>query len=519
MATTEHGLNGMAALHDGETAWHVQVMLEKSCVLKAVRAYMVIKRLARLGRIMETHPTEREIEDELFDRSFEVILASSADENDIRAAVLHVSEIETVETVPLMTTAPPHGEVSPVESVLAAQQLAREAPKVAHAQTVRVAIGHLDTLVDLAGELVIMRSRLDRIAAKSGNAELLETLEELHRVSSELQYEIMQTRMVPVGNIFNRFPRMVRDLSVELGKRVDFYLEGLDIELDRTVLDEIGDPLVHLLRNSLDHGVEPSEERVLAGKPTIASVHLSARRERDHVAIIVSDDGRGIDPELVWTAAVERGLVSAAERSDYDDAAILMFACMPGFSTTEQATKVSGRGVGLDAVKGKIEYLGGTLQIRSELGAGTEFVLRLPMTLAIIQALIVEASGQSYALPLSVVDEVYDSGDVRVDTVDGAPVVVLRTGEIVPLARLDALLSGGDVHGLPDDGSSVVLVQSGTVRYALCVDELGGRREIVVKPLSRLLREAHGFSGATILGDGRVMLILDPRTLFSTQEA
>jgi two-component system chemotaxis sensor kinase CheA len=500
------------------TTWHVSVTLQDSCVLKAVRAYMVIKRLEHVGRVLETLPSEREIEDEHFDRTFEVIVAADASREDVEAAVMRISEVEAVEAVRI-DYAEPHAEESPEDAAPASQQRARQLPRLSQAQTVRISIGHLDMLVDLAGELVILRSRLDQMAERRRDAELIEVLEELHRVSTDLQYEIMQTRMVPVENIFNRFPRMVRDLALELDKRVEFHMEGLEIELDRTVLDEIGDPLVHLLRNCIDHGMETVSERAQAGKQAVGNITLRASRERDHVAIIVSDDGRGIDPDKVWNEAVTRGIVEASDRADYDESSILMLTCVPGLSTLQSANRVSGRGVGLDAVKGKIEYLGGTIQIRSALGQGTEFMLRLPLTLAIIQALIVEAGSRPFALPLSAVDEVYAADELNITTVDGAPVVILRTGEVVPLLRLDALLSDCDLHELPERGSSVVLVENGAERRALVVDSLGGRKEIVVKPLSRLFRDSRGFSGATILGDGRVMLILDPRTLFTHQEA
>lgn len=495
--------------------WRVTVTLDESCVLKAVRAYMVLKRLAYMGSVLETHPPAQDIEDERFELSFEAVLQTAAGPEEIRDAVLQVSEVADVAVEPYEP--PAAGTVLPEGApVMSAPLRTRELPKLSQTQTVRVSIGHLDALVNLVGELVILRSRLERIAEEQGVSELTEAIGELERISTEMQYEVMQTRMVPVGNIFNRFPRMVRDLATELGKQIDFSMEGLDIELDRTVLDEIGDPLVHLLRNCIDHGIEPAEERVRAGKPAAGTITLRAVRERDHVAIVVSDDGRGIDVERVWRKAVERGLVADADRADYDDGDILLFTCIPGFTTAETATKISGRGVGMDVVKGKIEHLGGTLQIRSEPGHGTDFILRLPLTLAIIQALVVECRGQRFALPLSAVDEVFSADDVALDTLDGYPVVVLRDGGLVPLVRLDALLFDADPRAPIPSGSNIVLVNPGPSRRALMVDGLGGRKEIVVKPLTGLLRDEQ-FSGATVLGDGSVMLILDPRALARTE--
>lgn len=497
----------------------VTVTLDEACVLKAVRAYMVIKRLAHMGTVVTTVPSTQDIEDEKFDRVFEIVLASSATDEEIREAAAHVSEVASAVVAPHVE-AERHGAESPEatgRSVREARRV-RNMPKLSETQTVRVAIGHLDNLVDLVGELVILRSKLERLVEERRDPVLVETVDELQRISAELQYEVMLTRMVPVGNIFNRFPRMVRDLASDLGKDVDFEMEGLDIELDRTVLDEIGDPLVHLLRNSLDHGIEDSETRVSAGKSPRGSIRLIAAREREYVEITVADDGRGIDPDRVWDKACQRGMVAPQDRDEYDTDDILLFTCIPGFSTVETATKASGRGVGMDVVKGKIEHLGGTLRIRSERGRGTRFVLRLPLTLAIVQALLVRSEDQMFALPLSAVNEVMLAEEAVVDTVDGAPVVILREGEVAPLHRLDAILFGRDRTALPEPRSSIVLVESGDHTKALHVDDLAGRKEIVVKPLSRVFRDSRGFSGATILGDGCVTLILDPRTLFEASE-
>lgn len=506
---------GDAELQEGERLYRVVVTVDDSCVLKAVRAYMVLKRMAHMGRVVDTEPSARDIEDENFDRDFVVMLATSGDENAVRDAVLPVSEIAsaTIEDV-----TPAEKPVAPRVAGAPAPGARRGLPKLSESQTVRVAIGHLDTLVDLVGELIILRSRLERHSTEHEDPVLRETLDDLHRITAELQYEVMQTRMVPVGNIFNRFPRMVRDLASDLGKDIEFQIDGLDIELDRTVLDEIGDPIVHLLRNAIDHGIESTDERAEHGKSAQGHVRLVASRERDHVSIIVSDDGRGIDIDRVWDKACQLGLARQDTRDEYNDTEVLAFTCVPGFSTASTATKVSGRGVGMDVVKGKIEHLGGTLQISSTPHVGTDFILRLPLTLAIVRALLVESHGQVFALPLSSVNEAFSADELKLDTIDAEPVVVLRDGEIVPLHRLDAILFGADRLVTPEPRSSVILVAVGGDQHALHVDALVGRQEVVIKPLSRLLRDARGFSGATILGDGRVMLILDPRTLFASAE-
>jgi two-component system chemotaxis sensor kinase CheA len=505
----------LSAAPDGAGATMlVRVFLEPTCVLKSVRAYMVIKRLSHMGTVVETHPSGRDIEDENFDVSFEVLLRAHESHDDVVKAVSAVSEVASVQVE--AQAAPVVEPAREFDRDAALGRAKKSIPKLSETQTVRIAIGHLDTMVNLVGELVIVRSRLENLARLTGDLDIFETLEDLHRISSELQHEVMQTRMVPVGNIFNRFPRMVRDLARDLGKDVAFEMEGLDIELDRTVLDEIGDPLVHLLRNAVDHGLESPEQRVAAGKSERGLIRLIATRERDQVQLIVSDDGSGMDADLIWAKAVERGVVAADQRDSFTKEQILAITCVPGFSTAEEATKISGRGVGMDVVRGKIEYLGGSLTIRSVPDQGTQFVLSLPLTLAIIQALLLSAGTQVFALPLSFVTEVFAADEVDVDTVDGGPVLTLRDGRVVPLYRLDVLMGTSDDHTRPPEpGENVVLVELDDKTRGLTVSNLVGRQEVVIKPLASILKQIKGLGGATVLGDGSVALILDPRMLFS----
>ncbi|MDO8987906.1 MAG: chemotaxis protein CheA, partial [Coriobacteriia bacterium] len=383
-----------------------------------------------------------------------------------------------------------------------------------------VSIGHLDKIVDMVGELVILRSRLERIAESTGSRELSEAVENLRGVASELQHEVMHARMVPVGNIFNRFPRMVRDLARDLGKEVVLDMDGLDIELDRTVLDEIGDPIVHLLRNSVDHGIETPDVRGGIGKPAHGTIRLTATRDRDLVRITLGDDGNGIDADKVWAKAVSSGLVDDSARDSYREDEILLLTCIPGFSTAETATKISGRGVGMDVVKGKIEHLGGSVNIYSIPGMGTEVLLTLPLTLAIIQSLLVSTKGRYFAIPLSSVDEALSPAEVRLDTVDDAPVMIMRDGKVLPLFRLDSLFDmGGDPKRMPEDGEHIVLIADNVGQQrGLVVGELNGRTEVVVKPMSRMFRQTRGLGGATVLGDGTIAFILDTRTIFPTRE-
>lgn len=501
-------------LAEGERMLSVAVTLEEGVVLKGARAYMVLKRLNQLGRVIDTVPSAAYLEDERFDLTFSALFATSATDAVVSEALLGIAEVATVDIAESE-----HAPSSMVEGgATGAESKARFLSRQADTHTVRVAIGALDTLVDLVGEVVILRSRFERLVQdRDEDLALAEVVGDMNRITGELQYRVLRTRMVPVGNVFRRFPRMVRDLAVDLGKQVDFEISGLDIELDRTLLDDIGDSIVHLLRNAIDHGIEPAEERVAAGKPAAGSLRLSAARERDHVAISVADDGRGIDPSRVWEVACERGLANPQDRAEYGDADIVMFTCTPGFSTAETATQVSGRGVGLDVVKGHVDGVGGTMQISNRLGGGTEFRLLLPLTLAIVKALLVESRGESFAVPISAVNEVLAVKDLRIEAIDGAPVLV-GEDDVVPLVRLDSILYGGDPTVLPDAESNVVLIASAGERRALVVDRVIGRQEVVVKPLGSALADMPGYSGATILGDGRVMLILDPRTLFSHME-
>ena len=520
----------------------LKVAIDPSCQLASVRAYMVIKRLRQLGEVVGTEPSESDIDEGQFDGTFTITVATDRPGAKLVDAVLQITDVAAAEVVGATSaeaqgaeTTPAPAErpevdanpTTPAETDEAGETLDRDAafgraakavPKLVDTQTVRIALAHLDTMVDVMGELVIARSRLENISERLDMRELTDAVGEVHRISAELQREVMATRMVPVGNIFNRFPRMVRDLARDLGKDVAFEVEGLDIELDRTVLDEIVEPLVHLLRNSLDHGLESADQRKAAGKPERGLVRLSAARERDRALVTVADDGRGMDPERIWVAACDRGIVTPAQRADFNDDEILLLTCTPGFSTAAQATKVSGRGVGMDVVRAKVEQLGGALTIRSRVGSGTEFVLALPLTLAIIQALLVRSSGQIYAIPLGAVTEVLAYDDLPIETVDGRPVLTLRDKRVVPLDTLDAVVGVSEEQASPIRSRNVVLLEWGEAARGIGVDALVGRQEIVIKPLAGMFAGVAGLSGATVLGDGSVALILDPRALFATGE-
>jgi two-component system chemotaxis sensor kinase CheA len=373
----------------------------------------------------------------------------------------------------------------------------------------------LDDLMNLVGELVINRTRLADIGAAHKLKDLNETLARISQISAALQNVVMQVRMVPIEQVFDRFPRMVRDLAKKLNKKMDLVLEGKDTEMDRTVIDEIGDPMVHLIRNSLDHGIESPADRIAKGKPETGTISLVARHEGNHVIIEVRDDGKGIDPYVVGPLAVKRGLFTAEqiERMPIEDIQKVVF--LPGFSTAEVVSDLSGRGVGMDAVKSKLDELGGSLDVESKVGFGTRIIIKLPLTLAIMPALMVKLGAEFYAIPLGSVQETMDITAADINIVQHQEVTLLR-GEVLPIIRLRNVLN---VPAPTDEKEktediSVVVCSSGDRRAGFIVDELYGQQEIVIKSLGNLIGGLPGIMGATMRGDGSIALILDIPSFF-----
>ena len=369
--------------------------------------------------------------------------------------------------------------------------------------SIRVAAEKLDKLVDLVGELVIAQARLARIAAGRADPELLAVSEDIDRLSTELRDGTLDVRMVPIGTTFNRFRRLVRDLSAELGKEIELVTEGAETELDKTVIERLGDPLVHLIRNSCDHGIEAPEVRRAAGKPARGRIHLSASHSGASVVVELRDDGAGLDPEAILARAVERGLVAPDARPPDRELFHLVF--LAGFSTARAVTNVSGRGVGMDVVKRSIEALRGSVAIESARGAGTTIRIRLPLTLAIIEGLLVTAGDETYVLPLSAVEECVELTRADVERGRGARVAAVR-GELVPYLRLRELF---DVPGARPDVEQIAIVRHDEGRCGVVVDGVVGQHQTVIKSLHRVYRDVKGLSGATILGDGTVALIVD----------
>lgn len=516
------------AQQSGLQALKIKVLLSESCLLKSARAYMVMNSLDEMGEVIKSTPQAEDLEQEKFDHSFEVVFITGNDQSKVRETLLSISEIEQVdiavvssqqEPTRVATVAPAAIKPSFSNAVVPAEKEKAKTvggnnmeKKLKSGQSIRVDIEKLDSLLNLVGELVINKTRLEQIGITHRLTELVETIEQMDRVTTDLQSVVMKVRMVPVGQVFNRFPRMVRDLAKELNKEINLTIEGEETELDRTVIDEIGDPLVHLIRNSLDHGIEHPEERVAKGKRPVGEVALIARHEGNNVVIMVTDDGKGINSDIIKRKAVEKGQITQedADRMSDNDAVRLVF--MAGFSTTEVVTDVSGRGVGMDVVKNKIESLGGLVDVETKLDEGSIFKIRLPLTLAIIQALLVKVQEESYAIPLGSIDSTINITPEDIKTVQNKEVILLR-GQIIPIIRLAEVLHVPLGQEETSEDLFVVVVHMGDQKAGIIVDNLIGQQEIVIKTLGKLLAGIKVIAGATILGDGQVALILDVGTL------
>ena len=507
----------------GMNLFHAKITLMETCVLKAARSVMVMQALDEVGDVIKSVPPAEDLEQEKFERSFEIIIATSADAQAVQNAVDTVSEIEDVHVesvdpdkvgkgaAPAPAAAAPAAKPAAPAAKKEAAKPAAAAPKKQHqSQSVRVDIEKLDTLMNLMGELVINKVRLEQIGQTHRLTDLMETLEQMDRVTGDLQNIVMKVRMVPVSAVFNRFPRMVRDVSKELGKEINLTIEGEETELDRTVIDEIGDPIMHLLRNSLDHGVESPEKREAKGKPRTGEVGLIARHEGNNVVIMITDDGAGIDASKIRRKAVEKGMISQSEADSLDDADAVRLIFLPGFSTAEQITDISGRGVGMDVVRSKIEALSGHVDVETHIDEGSIFKIKLPLTLAIIQAMLVRVQEEMYAIPLTSIDSTINIEPSDIQTVQNKEVIVLR-GEIIPIIRMEEALQVP--HTKDSDEHFVVVVHAGEAKAGIVVDNLIGQQEIVIKTLGNLFAGLKLFGGATVLGDGRVALILDVATM------
>ncbi len=531
------------AQKQGKRVYGLNVMVQDSCILKAARAFLVFKAVEERGEIIVSDPSAQDVEDEKFDRDFTLIILSDAELDEIIQASKAVSEIDRVigaeidlannknvhfvpeeEETEAVEEEPPKEEV-PVESAAApaaapAAPAAKPEPKKQAPakpvvnRTVRVDIEKLDSLMNLVSELIIAKNSLVSVSSQEQtdvNSAFNEQIEYLESVTTNLHESVMKVRMVPIESVVTKFPRMIRDLSKKLDKKMELYMTGEETELDRTVVDQIGDPLMHLLRNSADHGLESAEVRVQRGKPAVGSIFLDAYQEGNTVVIEVRDDGNGIDVEAVKQKAIDRGTITAEQAANMTDKEIIDLLFLPSFSTAKKVTDVSGRGVGLDVVKSMIESLSGEVEVKSKLGEGSTWTIRLPLTLAIIQALMVVVGEEKYAISLGSIQTLEDIPASDVKLVQNKEVIHLR-GTVIPLIRLNEIL---DVERKPSDEENliVVIVKKGDRLAGLVIDELIGQQEIVIKSLGRYIKQCKFISGATILGDGEIALILDANTL------
>lgn len=529
------------SIDSGFLVFYIEVSVNENCVLKAARAYMVFDAMERMGEIIKSTPSVQEIEQEKFDRSFSLYFISQVDQATLEKEILNVSEIAsaviiTVDTESLSELSRPVAEVETARQEIAAAvaavvpSLEVAAPKASESaanaaaakpaaggapvasRTIRVDIERLDTLMNLFSELLIDRVRLEQLASEVKRNDLTETVEHMSRVSSDLQNIVLKLRMVPVDSVFNRFPRMIRDLAKSLDKKVDLVITGADTELDRTVIDEIGDPLVHLLRNAVDHGIESISDRIAVGKPEQGTIQLRAFHSGNHVFIEIEEDGKGIYRDRVLKTALKNGLVTAEQAAKLTDHEVYNLLFASGFSTAEKISDISGRGVGLDVVKTKIQMLGGHVQVDSKPGFGSKFSVQLPLTLSIISAMLVRLGSEKYAIPLSSIVETSAIQKSQIRNIQGSKMIDYRK-TVIPLLSLSTLFQVPDFNEDLEEETEIVVVRKGDKQVALMVDEFIGQQEIVLKTLGKYLTGIFAISGATILGDGQVALIIDPNAL------
>jgi two-component system chemotaxis sensor kinase CheA len=528
------------AKSQGKKIWGVTVHIQESCILKAARGFLVFKGLEEIGEIACSEPNTQDIEDEKFEYSFSLILITDEDKEKVEEIVKAVSEVEGCECGefdPSGAKAAEEKEEAPAPEAAPAKAAAPAAPaanapapaaaaggggaggkkpvgKPVVNRTVRVDIEKLDVLMNLVSELIIAKNSLISAANTSGvsSSGVNEQIEYLESVTTNLHESVMKVRMVPIESVLQKFPRMIRDLNKTLNKKMELTMTGEDTEMDRTVVDEIGDPLMHLIRNSADHGIESAELRAQRGKPEVVQIFLHAFQDGNSVVIEVGDDGNGIDAEAVKNKAIEKGVVTPEQAALLTEKQCVELLFHPGFSTAKVVSEISGRGVGLDVVKSKVESLSGEVTVKTKLGEGSTWVIRLPLTLAIIQALMVIVGDEKYAIPLDSIQSIEDVSPADLKLVENKEVINLR-GSVTPIVRLNKVLDTESTKS-PDEDMVVVITRKGDQQMGLVIDELMGQQEIVIKPLGKYTNKCKLISGATILGDGEIALILDTNAIF-----
>ncbi|MBU5437685.1 chemotaxis protein CheA [Tissierella sp. MSJ-40] len=507
---------------EGLNAFEIDIKLSETCMLKSARAFIIFNTLESFGEIIYSNPSVEDIEDEKFKLEFSVILITQLEKDMVFKELNQISEIESITIdhlekgkVAAAVTAEENVEIklestesSNEENHKTEKNIQNRSGKVG--KTVRVDIDRLDNLMNLVSELIIIKTRMDDLSGSNNGENMSEAIEYLERITTNLHDAVMKVRMVPIERVFNRFPRMVRDLAKELDKEIDLQMSGEETEVDRTVIDEIGDPLIHLIRNSIDHGIEIPSERLEHGKPEQGTVVLKSYPDGNNVVIEVEDDGKGIDYNKVKKKAIQKGIVTEREADTLSNEEIIRLLFAPGFSTSDKISDISGRGVGLDVVKSKIESINGTIEVESEPYKGTKFIIRIPLTLAIIQALLVKLDEEIFAIPLSSINEITNVDSSNIRDIQGQEIVLYR-GKTLPIIRLNEIL--GTKPRDDNEELIVVIVRKGDKQAGLIVDNLLGQQEIVIKSLGKYLSGVKYLSGATILGNGNISLILDINSL------
>lgn len=528
VALNQYDINVInTAIEEDYNVFETRIVLSEGCLLKAARAFIVFQVLEKNSEIIKSVPKVEDIEDERFDFDFTVVLVTKKSKEFFVKEINSIAEIVGIEITPVTkenvseyaektgmdatsTASDGPSKKTQDSSKHADEHHAKKASKTK--KTVRVDIDRLDVLMNLVSELIIIKTRLDEDSNKNKNMDA-ESVEYLERITSSLHDAVMRVRMVPVETVFNRFPRMIRDIARELEKDIELHMSGEETELDRTVIDEIGDPLIHILRNSADHGLEVREQREKHGKPSLGNIYLRAFQDGNYVVIQVEDDGRGIDVEKVRKKIVDKGLETPERSAELTSKEVVDYLFKPSFSTADEVTDLSGRGVGLDVVKTKIEALGGSVEAETIKGEGSVFTIRIPLTLAIIQALLVNVGDEKYAIPLGSIQEIERVKPEEIKLVRNQEVIVIRDS-VIPIVRLDKIL---DAPGAISDDEkkhlTCVIIKKGDKFSAFIVDKLIGQQEVVIKSLGNLLSGVKYLAGATILGDGNVALILDVNSL------
>ena len=506
----------------GYYAYAMQIIFEDDCQMKEVRAFLLFETMEQAGEIIKTNPPAEDIQSGRFDTSIALVIITQSDMDQVKNLALSVAEIRAAHIKLLEPASAQH--IDTTQPTADPEKTARQDRKTI--KTVRVDVEKLDSLMNLVGELVIDRTRLERFVDVFENShgadelveDIIEISSHLGQVTTDLQDEIMKARMLPVAQVFNRFPRMVRDITHKLNKDIEFLVDGKETELDRNVIEVIGDPLIHLLRNSIDHGIEKPQVRQRLGKPPKGMLQLKASYVESHIVITVEDDGRGIDVQKLKDKALKSGLISLEQHRQMGDREAMDLIFQPGFSTIEEdsVSDISGRGVGMDIVRTQIESINGTVDYVTWPGRGTRFSVKLPLTLAIIRSLMVEHAGRTYAFPLTYVVETLNLSRSEIKRIRHSEVIVVR-GQVYPLKRLEDTFNLAP--GATGDKIYVVIVGSGERKMGVVVDKLLGEQEIVIKSLGAYLGQVEGLAGAAILGDGKVSLIIDVRGLLRNMGA